>query len=138
MDATRALELIYDLTAEYYSGSQSISDVPPQFIVYQREFSPEYDAVKILAHNALGSVLSEWPFDIADMLHELDHAEGFLFWAIVSRADDESDELLLSIFDKESGDMQSYTLGFEGTPLTAIPVPPWFEGFDFSKPYEIH
>ena len=138
MDATRALELIYDLTAEYYSESQSISDVPPQYIVYAREISSEYDAVKILAHNVLGSVLSEWPFDIADTLQDLDHAEGFLFWAIVSRADDGSDELLLSIYDRETGDMQAYTLGFEGTPLATIPVPPWFEGFDFSKPYEIH
>jgi hypothetical protein len=106
MEIQRALDLIEDLSATY--NKIEFRKTPPQYIVYQHIKTSKKDIIKFLAHNVLSSDTCSWAWDVVRVLYELDHSDGFLFFAIIELAESKDDALLVTLFDKQSNTRKTY------------------------------
>lgn len=106
MDIQRALDLIEDLSATY--NKIEFREMPPQYIVYQHIKTSKEDIVKFLAHNVLSSDADSWAWEVVRVLHELDHSDGFLFFAIIELTESKDDALLVTFYDKQTDTRKTY------------------------------
>lgn len=106
MDIQRALDLIEDLSATY--NKIEFRKMPPQYIVYQHIETSKKDIIKFLAHNVLSSDADSWAWEVLRVLHELDHSDGFLFFAILELTESKNDALLVTLYDKQSDTRKTY------------------------------
>ena len=106
MDIQRALDLIEDLSATY--NKIEFRKMPPQYIVYQHIKTSKEDIIKFLAHNVLSSDTDSWAWEVVRVLHELDHSDGFMFFAILELAESKNDALIVTLYDKQSNTRKTY------------------------------